>query len=141
MRNQIRKYKELSFEQKTIYKTIIGLCCSAVLASGKLVIGLFTDYNMISIAVYTFGILLAKLECVLGVKTDKLTFKQRNVLISVFLFVSSMIYTGFMCRMFFIGRQIKSQSMVFVLLIAFISFAEFGFSIAGLIRTKSKGHY
>ena len=31
--------------------------------------------------------------------------------------------------------------MVFVLLIAFISFAEFGFSIAGLIRTKSKGHY
>lgn len=141
MRNLLRKYKELSFEQKTIYKTIIGLCFSAVLASGKLVIGLFTDYNLISIAVYTFGILLAKLECVLGVKTNKLTFKRRNILIAVFLFSSSVFYIGFMCRMLFIERQIKSQSMVFVLLLAFISFVELGFGIAGLIRTKSKGHY
>lgn len=141
MRNIIRKYRELSFEQKTIYKTIIGLCFSAVLACGKLVIGLFTDYNLISIAVYTFGILLAKLECVLGVKTNRLTFKQRNILTAVFLFILSVFYIGFMCRMFFIERHIKSQSMVFVLLLALISFVELGFGIAGLIRTKSKGHY
>ncbi len=141
MRNLIRKYRELSFEQKTIYKTIIGLCFSVVLASGKLVIGLFTDYNMISIAVYTFGILLAKLECVLGVKTTKRTFKQRNILIAFFLFVSSVFYIGFMCRMFFIKRKIKNDSMVYVLLLAFISFLELGFAIAGLIRTKNKGHY
>lgn len=141
MRNLLRKYKEMSFEQKTIYKTIIGLCVSAVLACGKIVIGLFTDYNLISIAVYTFGILLSKLECVLGVKTKYLTFKQRNILISFFLFVSSILYIGFMCRMFFIERQIKSQSMMFVLLLAFISFVELGFAIGGLIRTKKKGHY
>lgn len=84
MKKLIRKYKELSFEQKTIYKTVIGLCFSAVLVCGKLVIGLFTDYNLISIAVYTFGILLAKLECVLGVKTNRLTFKQRNILTAFF---------------------------------------------------------
>ena len=137
----IRKYKELSFEQKTIFKTIIGLCFSAVLASGKLVIGLFTDYNMISIAVYTFGILLAKLECVLGVKTNRLTFKQRNILIAVFLFLSSVFYIGFMSRMFFIERKIKNDSMVYVLLLAFISFLELGFAIAGLVRTHNKGHY
>ena len=89
MRNLIRKYREMPFEQKTILKTIIGLCFSAVLACGKLVIGLFTDYNMISIAVYTFGILFAKFECVLGVKTNKRTFKQRNIMTAVFLFVSS----------------------------------------------------
>lgn len=141
MRNLIHKYKELSFEQKTICKTVIVLCFSAVLACGKLVIGLFTDYNMISIAVYTFGILLAKFECVLGVKTNKRTFQQRNVLTAAFLFVSSVFYIGFMCRMFFIERQIKNQSMVFVLLLAFISFVELGFAIAGLIRTKNKGHY
>ncbi len=141
MRNLISKYREMPFEQKTILKTIIGLCFSAVLACGKLVIGLFTDYNMISIAVYTFGILLAKFECVLGVKTNKRTFKQRNILTAVFLFVSSIFYIGFMCRMFFIERHIKSQSMVYVLLLAFISFVELGFAIAGLIRTKNKGHY
>lgn len=141
MRNLIRKYREMPFEQKTILKTIIGLCFSAVLACGKLVIGLFTDYNMISIAVYTIGILFAKFECVLGVKTNKRTFKQRNIMTAVFLFVSSVFYIGFMCRMFFIERHIKSQSMVYVLLLVFISFVELGFAIAGLIRTKNKGHY
>lgn len=141
MRDLIRKYKELSFEQKTVWKTIIGLCYSTVLACGKLVIGLFTDYNLVSIAVYTFGILLAKLECVLGLKTSKRTFKQRNLLIAVFLFVSSVFYIGFMCRMFFIERKIKNHGMLFVLLLALISFVELGFSIAGLIRTKDKGHY
>ena len=115
MRNLLRKYKELSFEQKTLYKTIIGLCFSTVLACGKLVIGLFTDYNMISIAVYTFGILFAKLECVLGIKPNKRTFKQRNILIAVFLFIASVFYIGFMVRMFFIERKLKDNGMIYVL--------------------------
>ena len=102
MRKLIRKYRESSFEQKTLYKTIVGLCFSTVLACGKLVIGLFTDYNLISIAVYTFGILIAKSECVLGIKTNKRTFQQRNILIAVFLFIASVFYIGFMVQMFFI---------------------------------------
>lgn len=140
MKNLIRKYRELSFEQKTIIKTIISLCFSTVLSLGKLVIGLFTDYNMISIAVYTFGILLAKLECVLGAKSIRITFKQRNILIAAFLFLSSVFYIGFMCRMFFIERRLKNNGMLYVLLIAFISFVELGFAIAGLVRTKNRGH-
>ena len=137
MRNLLRKYKELSFEQKTLYKTIIGLCFSTVLACGKLVIGLFTDYNMISIAVYTFGILFAKLECVLGIKPNKRTFKQRNILIAVFLFIASVFYIGFMVRMFFIERKLKDNGMIYVLLLAFISFVELGFAITGLFRIKN----
>ncbi|MDE6586624.1 MAG: hypothetical protein K2K80_08090 [Clostridia bacterium] len=96
---------------------------------------------MISIAVYTFGILLAKLECVLGLKTNKRTFKQRNLLVAVFLFISSIFYIGFMCRMFFIERKIKDNGMVYVLLLAFISFVELGFAITGLFNSKVKGHY
>lgn len=141
MSNLIRKYRELSFEQKTIINTIISLSFSTVLAGGKLVIGLFTDYNLCSIAIFTFGILLAKLECVLGVKSNKLTFKQRNILIAVFLFLSSVLYIGFMCRMFFIERRLKNNGMIFVLLLAFISFMEMGFAIAGLLRIKNGGHF
>lgn len=141
MRNLFRRYKELSFEQKTLWKTIIGLCFSSVLACGKFVIGLFTDYNMISIAVYTFGILIAKLECVLGIKTNKRTFKQRNMLIAVFLFIASVFYIVFMVRMFFIERKLKDNGMIYVLLLAFISFVELGFAVAGLLRIKNKGHY
>ena len=141
MKQWIRRYRALTFEQKTILKTMIGLCFSAALACGKFVIGLFADYNLISIALYTFGILLAKLECVLGVKTDKMTFEKRNFLTALFLFLSSLLYIGFMSRMFFVERKIKDNGMLYVLLLAFISFCELGFAIAGLIRTKNRGHY
>lgn len=140
MRNLVRKYRNLSFEQKIIYKTVLSLCFSTAFASVKLVIGLFTDYNMISIALYTFGILLAKLECVLGAKSKKRTFGQRNAMIAGFLFLSSVFYIGFMCRMFFIERRLKSNALIFVLVIAFISFMELGFAIVGLVRTKNKQH-
>lgn len=140
MLNLIRKYKSLSYEQKTVMKTLIGLYFSALLASGKLVIGLFTDYNLCSIAVYTFAILLSKLECLLGIKSQKRTFKRRNLLIAVFLFAASVVYIGFMCRLFFIERNKKEYSLGYIALLAFISFAELGFSINGLIRTKNRGH-
>lgn len=141
MSNIVRKYRELSFEQKIVTKTVIGLCFSAALALGKFAIGLFTDYDLVGIAVYTFGLLLAKLECVLGIKTDKRSFRQRNILTAVFLFLSSAFYIGFMSRMFFVDRRIKNNRMIYVLLLAFISFCELGFAIAGLIRTKNKGHF
>ncbi len=141
MSDLIRKYRALSFEQRTVVNTMIGLFFSFALACGKLVIGFFTDYNLISVAVYTFALLLAKLECVLGVKTERRTFEQRNALTAVFLLLSSLVYIGFMSRMFFIERKIKNNGMVPVLLLAFLSFCELGFAIAGLLRTKNRGHY
>lgn len=112
-----------------------------MLALGKLVIGIFTDYNLISIALYTVALLLAKAECVLGATTKKRTFRRRNALTALFLFLSSAVYIGFMSRMFFIERKVKQNGMIYVLLLAFISFCELGFAIAGLLRTKSRGHY
>jgi len=141
MNNIIQKYQKMSFEQKTIVKTILGLIFSTILSCGKLIIGLFIDYNLCIVAIYTFAILLAKLECVLGVKTQKRTFKTRNILIAVFLFISSAIYIGFMCRMFFIERRAVEYTLQYVVILAFISFIELGFAIAGLIRTKNNGHY
>lgn len=141
MIHAIRTYRSLPYEQKIVVKTMIGLCGSFVLACGKFAVGLFTDYNLISIAVYTAAILLAKLECVLGVRTEKRTFKQRNRLTAGFLLLSSILYIGFMSRMFFIERRIKNNGMNYVLILAFISFCELGFAIAGLFRTKSSGHY
>ena len=46
-----------------------------------------------------------------------------------------------MSRMFFIERRIKNNGLLYVVLLAFISFCELGFAIAGLFRTKNKGHY
>ncbi len=141
MRGPIRRYAALPQEKKIVLKATIGLCFSAALACGKLLVGLFTDYNLVSIAVYTLAILLAKAECILGIKSERRTFLQRNRLIAIFLGAASAVYVGFMCRMFWIERRIRNNGMVYSLLVAFISFCELGFALAGLFRTKDKGHF
>ncbi len=141
MKNIIGNYRSMSYEQRTVLKTIIGLCFSTVLACGKAVVGLIVDYRLCSIAVYTFAILISKLECVLGIKTDKRSFETRNMLVAVSLFVSSMLYIGFMVGTLFVDYESKQRGLVYVLIAAFISFAELGFAIAGIFRTKDKGHF
>ncbi len=141
MRNLVREYRALSFERKTVIKTVVGLCGSAVLALGKLTIGLLTDFNLVSIAVYTFAILLAKLECLWGIRSNKRSFETRNRLVAVFLLFASLVYIGFMSRMFFMERTLRDNGMLYVLLLAFISFLELGFGIAGVLRTKTRGSY
>lgn len=141
MINLFRRYKEMSFEQRTVLHTVIGLCFSTVFACGKFILGLFSDYNLCIIAVYTIALLLSKLECVLGVKSQKLSFKTRNILLSCFLLLSSIVYIAFMCRMFFIDRKVKEYGLNYVVIVAFISFAELGFAIAGILRTKNKSHF
>lgn len=139
--NIFQKYRSIPYERKIIAYTIIGICFSSLLACGKLIIGIFTDYNLCGVAVYTFAFILAKLECVLGVKTNRRTLKKRNLYISLFLLLSSLVYIAYNVRLFFIEREAKKYGMGYVLIIAFISFVELGFAIAGLFRTKSKGHY
>ena len=140
MRILIRRYKELSFEQKIIFHTVIGLCFSTFLACGKLITGFFTDYNLCSIAIYTFVLLFSKFECLLGIKSAKRSFKWRNRIVAGLLFLSSVLYVGFMCRMFFIERRLKTGALSGVLALAFISFAELGSSIAGLLSIKNKDY-
>lgn len=137
MKNLINNYKEKSYEEKTILKTIFSLFFSTILTCSKFIIGFFTDYNLISIAIFTFCILFAKFECIVGIKKEK----NRNTFISIFLFISSIIYICSMCRMFFIDRHIKNQSIIYVITISLISFVELGCSITGLIKTTNKGQY
>ncbi len=137
----IQRYRALSFEQKIELKTVVGLCGSATLACAKLVIGIFTDYNLAVIAVYTFALLLAKLQCLLGIRTQKRTFKQRTVLVASFLLAASVLYIAFMSSMFFVERKIKNNGMIYVLILALISFCELGFALAGVLRTKRSHHY
>lgn len=139
MSNLCRKYTELSFEQKMIVKTILCLCCSAILSSGKLIIGLFIDYNLCIIAVYTFTILLAKLVCIIGLIKRKRDFKRYNLIAAILLFLSSIFYNGYMCKFILSGHTVKEYSIVYVCLFALISFSEFGFAIAGILQVKDKG--
>lgn len=139
--NIFRRYRDMSFEQRTIIKTIVALCFSAALACGKFVMGLFSDYGLCIIAVYTFALLFAKLQCVAGVVSKKGSFKKRNALIAVFLMLSSAVYIGFMCRSLYAAPPEKEYRLAYVVVVAFISFSELGFAVTGIFRTKDKGHF
>lgn len=140
MTSPIRKYRELSAEQRAVCTTAAGLCFSACLALGKLIVGLLTGSDLIGVALYTFGLLLAKAECVLGMAGGrKRSLRQRNLLTAAFLLFSSLAYVGFMGSMFFVERRIKRRGMSYVLILAFLSFCELGYAIAGLLRTKNRG--
>ncbi len=141
MKNPITAYSQLPYEKRIVINTAIGMCFSAVLACAKFIIGLFSDYELIGISIYSIALLLSKAECLLGIKSRKRPFKQRNLFISAFLFAASLFYIAFMGSMFFVERRLKNNEMTYVLLVAFISFTELGLAIYGLFRTKNRGHY
>lgn len=136
-----QRYKDMSFERKTILKTAVALCCSATLACGKFLLGLFSDFNLCITAIYAIALLLAKLQCVLGAKAGAEEFKKRNALVAVFLMISSVIYIAFMCAALFFPRNKRRYGLGYVVMLAFISFCELGFAIAGIFRTKNRGHF
>ncbi len=140
-RSLLHKFRNLPIQHKTALYTTVGLCISAITAGIKFVTGLLTDYNQCTIAVYTVVLLLAKLQCVLGIASDRRTFRVRNGLISAFLLVSALIYTAFMCRQLFIPRSPSTGTLQSVCLLALVSFVELGMAIAGIVRTAQKDHY
>lgn len=136
-----QKYRQLSFERKTILKTTAVMCFSAVLAGGKLVTGIFYDYNLIIIATYTFALLFAKLECVKGAKASGADFDRQTILAAVFMLFSSAVYTGFMGISLSMGYVAKKHSLGYVVLLAFIAFSELATAVAGIFRTKNSGRF
>lgn len=141
MKKLFLKYRGLPYEQKVIISTAFGLCCSALLTGGKLIIGIFSDYNLCRIALYTLAMLLAKFECLMGAKSEKRNFKTQNILISAFLFISSVLYVAFMWRSLYAERTRAERGIVYVAALAFIAFFEFGLAVAGIIKTKNKGYF
>ena len=141
MNNLIVDFRKLPYEQKVIIITTLGICFSTLLTCGKFIIGLFSNYNLCIIAIYTLALILGKIQCVLGAKAKSESFSSRNLVISIFLFISSAVYIAFMVKGLFTERKRTDYGIAYVCIIALIAFLELGFSIAGIIRTKNKGHY
>ena len=137
MKELIRKYRAMPYEGRLVVRAILGLCFSTVLTSGKFIIGAFTDPTLCIIAVYTFAILLAKLQCIRGTVHPT---EKKVVLTSVFLFIASAVYSSFMGSMAFVGRSHGNYGIMHVAFLALIAFCEFGFAVRGMFRTKDSGY-
>ena len=141
MKNLIAEYKKLSFEGKTLVKTVISMCFTAIAAAIKFIIGLLQDYDLCSIAIYNFLLISAKLQCVLGVRSKKISLKRRTATTAAFILISAVIYIGYMVKSLFTEQQSATYALNQILILATVSFTEFGLAVAGLIKTKDKGLY
>lgn len=140
MKKLLQKYKEMTFEERTVFFTGVTLCVSAAATVGKFVLGLFTDYILCVAALFNALLLFAKLECLLGIKNDKVSFEKRNLTISVLLFIAGLVYVVYMGGRLFRSVDGERYTGVQSILTAFVGFVEMGLAILGLIQTKRKGH-
>lgn len=122
-----------------MFNTQCGLCISALCVLFRLVVGLTGNMQLVGTALYTAAILLAKLQCVLGLK-EKGSFRQRNKAMFVFLFLSSVLYLAFVIGTFLYGRTTENSNFVQAVLTAFISFTELILALLSLFRLTD-GHY
>lgn len=140
MKQWILKYKNLSFEQKTIFYTRFSIAWNGLLSVAK---GILSIYSLafLPAAIVNLCIMLSKLECLFGItRRDKQSFRSRNMKVSIFLTLAGIQYTGYMSRYLF-GYEGRSYSMILGVMIAFMSFLEFGIAIKGCFNAYGKGHY
>lgn len=126
-------------QQRLLFNTQCGLYISALLVLSRFVLGVMGNLQLIGTAFYTSAILLAKRQCVLGLK-KRGDFPQRNKKMFVFLFLSSLLYLTFVICTFFYGRTTENSSFVQAVLTAFISFTELILALLSLFRLTDD-HY
>lgn len=138
----IKKYRNLSFEEKTIFSTRISIFTNAIFAIGKFLISFFNGIFFVIAGIINLFIMIAKLECYLGEKyPDKKSFKYRNNMIGMFLVFAGLEYGIYMARLIFTDVKVMDYDMFLGIMVATISFIELGFAIKGLFNAYGKGHY
>lgn len=138
----IKKYKELSFEEKTLFAALFSVFTNILLATGKILLSINYGVFFLVAGILNLLIMLAKLQCYIGVrKPHKLKFIYRNSLVALFVFLAGMQYAIYMARMVFTDVKLIDYGGFLAVAIATVSFIEMGIAIKGLFSSIGTGHY
>lgn len=140
MKQLIRKIRQTPYERRLIIITVITMSGSAVLAAGKIVLGVFSDLVLCAMGVLNALLIVAKLWCVLGAVRNE-DFHKHNTFTACFLFSAGLLYALYMGASLLFDIPQRAHSQFISIMLAAIAFAEMGVAIYGLIRTKRKGHF
>lgn len=142
MKKFIKKYRSMTFEERTIFSTKFSCIFNTILAVGKILLSIFQGIFFLIAGIINILIMLSKLECYLGVtKPNKKIFEERNNMIGIYLILAGMTYAIYMGRLVFTNVEVMDYSMFLGINIALISFIEIGIAIKGLFNAYGKGHY
>ena len=142
MKKLIIKYKNYSFEEKTLFSAKFSILFNASLAIGKIVLGLFHSIFFLVAGIINVLMMMSKLECYLGVKYHHLkTFKYRNIATGIFLMLAGIQYAIYMGRLIYSNVETMKYGGFLAVSIATVSFIEMGIAIYGCFKAYGKGHY
>ncbi len=139
--NIIKKYRALSFEDRTIFNARFSILFNIGLAIGKIIFGILFNYMFLITAIVNICLMLSRLECYLGVKTNKRSFKFRNNFVGTVLILGGLQYTIYMLFLLISKFETRTYKEFVAIMIAAVSFVELGVAIKGCFNSYGKGHY
>lgn len=138
----IKKYRNLSFEDKTLFAALFSVFTNILLAVGKFILSFNYGIFFVVAGILNILIMMAKLQCYMGVRrSHKLSFKHRNMLVSFFLLLAGLQYSIYMARLVFTDIAVREYGQFLAVSIALVSFVEMGIAIKGLFNSLGTGHY
>lgn len=138
----VKKYRNLSFEERTMFHARFSILFNLILAIGKIILGFLVNAVFFVTAAINVFMMLSRFECYLGAtKPHRRTFRFRNNFVGTFLLLAGVAYTIYMILLLFSVFEMKDYNMVVGILIAFVSFIELGVAIKGCLNAYGRGHY
>lgn len=139
--NIIKNYKSLTFERKLLYKSIVTATFTFLTSVSKILMGFFIDSIYFVVGGFNLFIVLAKIECVLGIASNKKSFEFRNRLISLFLFLGGLLFDLYMILDYAFDVYHSQHGFITSIVIAGVSFFELGLAIYGFNKAKFTSYF
>lgn len=133
------KYNLFDFKTRNHKLSVLAMIANFGAATFKIIAAFYiSSYFLIVSSFYSFGIGLTTQLFFRGVKrTHVIPSKEEKYVILMYLtlLASSMVYTFYMARQFYIQVTAFNYGMFLSLAIAIVSFTELGIAIRGLIKS------
>lgn len=139
MKNLIKLYRNLTFEQKTKQMTKISIIFNFLLGLGKIILSIFKGVFFMISGIVNFFIMLSKRQCLSNIKKDNQDTKNQNRIIANFLMIAGLLYGIYMLRFIFTNEETYKYSEALSITIATVSFFELIVSIKGCFNSIGKG--
>lgn len=138
----IKKFRKLTFKERTIFSTLISIYLNGFLAVCKYIMAFFGSAFFLAAGTVNVLVMGSKLQCYLGEKyPKKKSFEYRNKMIGILLLFAGLEYSIYMARLIFFDSPLMKFDMFLGICVAFVSFIEMGLAIYGCFASYGKGHY
>ena len=97
----VKKYKSMTFEEKTVFSTKFSIIFNFVLAIAKFILAIvFKNVFFVATGVLNIFFMLSKYECYSGIKyPNKSSFFYRNMMTGIFLMCAGIQYMIYMRKL------------------------------------------